>query len=387
MATRDAPTTTPTFPAGAFRRIGWAFLFLGISIGPSIRQGDESFLIDVLPDFIGYLMIATAANRLVPLHPRARGVRNLALLLTYLTIPTIIQYTVVTSKSETITIWLAPLWPLLILQALLQMVLVWMLCGLVADLARRAGDAATEKRARVRRVLVIFLQILVNGGLGFVLLSPSRALIAGAILALAIGLALIAMMMDLMWRAERMCKGCPEVAAPPAEMVDKLRSGGWIFRLLALGGILLPIGLVLGAFGYYQEWYWPRQEEKMRSNYPGYDAVRAAFYAHLLAGRIDDAYESTSADFKRRINRDRFAQLAQQYVIVRKKPPRGGGFSGGFDIAAYSTRTDREYFVAEKGKIVVVTIMIGRDRDSILFLKLPPLKVQEFKVEEKAEAK
>jgi hypothetical protein len=47
----------------------------------------ESFLIDALPDFIGYLMIATAANRLVPLHRLARGVRNLALVLSYLTIP------------------------------------------------------------------------------------------------------------------------------------------------------------------------------------------------------------------------------------------------------------------------------------------------------------
>jgi len=50
MATLDAPRTTRTFPAGAFRQIGWAFLFLGISIGPSFRLGHESFLIDVLPD-------------------------------------------------------------------------------------------------------------------------------------------------------------------------------------------------------------------------------------------------------------------------------------------------------------------------------------------------
>ena len=69
MATLPAPTTTRTFPAGAFRQMGWAFLFLGISIGPSFRLGHESFLIDALPDFIGYLMIATAVNRLVPLHP------------------------------------------------------------------------------------------------------------------------------------------------------------------------------------------------------------------------------------------------------------------------------------------------------------------------------
>jgi hypothetical protein len=89
MATNDAAGTTRTFPAGTFRRMGWAFLFLGISVGPSIRLGNENFLIDLLPDFIGYLMIATAANRLIPFDPRARGIRALALLLTYLAIPTV----------------------------------------------------------------------------------------------------------------------------------------------------------------------------------------------------------------------------------------------------------------------------------------------------------
>src|SRR5262245_46313260 len=112
MATLSVPPTSWTFPTGAFRQMGWAFLFLGISVGPSFRLGQENFLIDVLPDFVGYLMIATAANRLVPFHGRARGVRNLALLLTYLTIPTIIQYTVVTSQSGNLTTWKAPLWPL-----------------------------------------------------------------------------------------------------------------------------------------------------------------------------------------------------------------------------------------------------------------------------------
>ena len=179
MATLDAPRTMQTFPAGAFRQMGWAFLFLGISIGPSFRLGHESFLIDVLPDFIGYLMIATAANRLVPLHRRARGVRNLALFLSYLTIPTILQYTVVTSQSGNITTWKAPLWPLAIVSGLFELVLVWMLCGLVAALARRAGDETTEQRARVRRVIYIFFKILLTGGLALVLVSPNRELIIG----------------------------------------------------------------------------------------------------------------------------------------------------------------------------------------------------------------
>src|SRR5262249_48752380 len=181
------PRTTRTFPAGAFRQFGWAFLFLGISIGPSFRLGHESFLIDVLPDFIGYLMIATAANRLVPVHRRARGVRDLALFLSYLTIPTVVQSPVVPSQSGNFTPWTPPLWPLTVAVGLLELVLVWGLCGLVADLARRAGDDVTEQKAQARRVAYVLFKVLLTGGLVLVLVSPTRELIIGGAIAAVAG--------------------------------------------------------------------------------------------------------------------------------------------------------------------------------------------------------
>src|SRR5262249_42441658 len=187
MATLNAPRTTPAFPAGAFHQIGWAFLFLGISIGPSFQLGHENFLIDVLPDFIGYLMIATAATGSLPFPRRARGVRNLALLLTYLAVPSVIRYTVVTSQSGNITTWTAPLWPLTVAVGLLDLVLVWGLCGLVADLARRAGDEATEQKAQARRVAYVLFKVLLTGGLVLVLVSPTRELIIGGAIAAVAG--------------------------------------------------------------------------------------------------------------------------------------------------------------------------------------------------------
>src|SRR5262249_11200661 len=288
---------------------GWAFLFLGISIGPSVRLGPENFLIDVLPDFIGYLMIATAANRLVPFHRRARTVRNLALLLTYLTIPTIIQYTVLTSQSGNVTTWKAPLWPLAIILVPLELVLVWMLCGLVAGLARRAGDDTTEQRARVRRVIYIVCKILLTGGLALVLVSPKRELIiGGAIAAVVIGLVLIGLMIGLMRRAERMCEERPGLALPPAETASNARPGGWIFRLLALGGVLLPVALMIGALYYYLEWDQARDEAwRFAERADNYQPVRDKFYAHLPAGQIDEAYEATTVDFQMRISREQLA--------------------------------------------------------------------------------
>jgi hypothetical protein len=380
MATLDVPGTTRTFPAGAFRQIGWAFLFLGMNVGPSVRLGQENFLIDLLPDFVGYLMIATAANRLVPFERRARGVRNLALLLTYLSIPTIIQYTVVTSQSGNVTTWKAPLWPLAIGLGLLELVLVWMLCGLVADLARRAGDATTERRAEACRVVYALLKILLTGGLALALTSPNRELIiGGAVAGVVVGLVLLGLMMGLMRRAERMCEASPELAPPQAT------PGGWVFRLLVLGGVLLPVAFAAGAFAYYQEWEEARREARMAAGERDYAPVREAFHGHLLAGRIDDAYESTTTDFKNRVSRDRLAELARRYAAYKNRPDRRAGAAGaGSSGGGYESLTEYEYAEVEKGKVVQVSLTIRRARDSILLRRPPPLQVDDFRVEEQA---
>src|SRR5262245_42976801 len=99
--------------AAAFGRMAWAFLFLGVTVGPTIPVGSELFTIDVLPDFVGYLLIATAAHRLMGLHAGFRSVRNLALLLVFLALPLALQCQTVTTKSGNLTYLMAPqpLWP------------------------------------------------------------------------------------------------------------------------------------------------------------------------------------------------------------------------------------------------------------------------------------
>jgi hypothetical protein len=222
-----------------------------------------------------------------------------------------------------------------------------------------------------------------------VLVSPNRELIiGGALAAVVIGLVLLGLMMGLMWRAERMCEERPEVAWTPTARGDDAPPGGWVFYLLALGGVLLPLLLAVGAFWYYQEWSEARNKARASNTgpYPEYAPVRQAFYADLLAGRIDEAYESTTADFKTRISRARLAELAGKYAAYVKRPERdrgasGVGSSGGF----YDYLSEYEYAEVAKGKIVLlVNLTIRRDRDSILFRGPPPVKVDDFNVQEKA---
>jgi hypothetical protein len=303
-----------------------------------------------------------------------------------LTIPTIIQYTVVTSQSGNITTWKAPLWPLAIVVGLFELVLVWMLCGLVADLARRAGDETTEQRARFRRAVYILFKILLTGGVALVLMSPNRELIiGGAIAGVVGGLMMLGLMMGLMWRAERMCEERPEGAWSSAEAGAIARPDRRIFRLLAIGGVIVPIALAVGAVYYYQRWQQARDDEARKaSNSDYFSPARNEFYAHLRAGRIDEAYASTTADFKTRISRSRLAELARNYVAYVNRPNHPAGASGAGLSGGSDSLTQYEYDEVEKGKIIQVTLTIRRDRDSILLPTPPPLKVDDFNVEEKA---
>jgi hypothetical protein len=381
MDTLESPRPQLAVPVGAFRQIGWAFLFLGISITVRYPVGQEIFIIDLLPDFVGYLMIAAAANRLIVVHRRARVVRNLALLLAFLSIPTIVQYAVVTSQSENITTWRAPFWPLTVIPGLLDLVLVWILCGMVAELAQRAGDRRTENRARTCQLAYVLLRIAVLVVLGSALMSPNAALILGAaVVGLGGGLIVLVMMIGLMGRAERLLARSPGVA----EHDPEARRSGWIYRLLIFAAVALPVLLAAGGIYYYWEWQQVRDEDMRRtSNGSYFSPAREEFLEPLRAGHIDDAYAATTDGFKKRISRERFGELARQYDGYRKareQQNRGGGagVSGGG-----ATQTEYEYAEVEKGKTIIITWTIRRDPDSIFLRTPPPVHVDEFKIEER----
>src|SRR4051794_24877431 len=78
--------------ASAFTRMAWAFPFTALGLAVTFNFGGfgtDRFSVDLLPDVVGYILIASGANRLLDLHPRARGIRNLALILNYMAIPSL----------------------------------------------------------------------------------------------------------------------------------------------------------------------------------------------------------------------------------------------------------------------------------------------------------
>ena len=396
MSMIATPVVTRDLSAGVFRQMAWAFVFLGISIGPSIRVGRENFLFDVLPDFIGYLLVATAANVLLPFHHRARYVRNLSLFLMYFSIPATIQYTSVTYQTGSAGTWKSPFWPYTVTAGLLELMLVWTLCGMVAGVAQLRGDAAIEQLARSRSTAYVLLKLLLIGGSVVILISPSRDLVIGGALAgIAGGLILMGLMVGLMLRAGKMWDEAQPVALPLDPAGGQPGSRGWWFRLLVSGGVVLPIALAVVAVYYYQHWDQARAVAwKFGKRLDNYWPVQEQFYAQMLSGQLDQAYASTTADFKTRISRAQLSELAKRYAayaeLTQEDSRRGlgGGVSGpaGGDRSALQSQgiTRYDYATTEKGTVVQVTLTIRFDRDSIFRRSPPPLKVDDFKVEEKA---
>ncbi len=381
MSELDQRSTSSEWYAGGFARMFWAIPFLAFRVGPTITIGKELFVIDLPPDPLGYLLVVAGANRLLGLHVRARSVRNLALVLSYLSILTVIQYWVVGDQVGTVTHFSTPLWPLSAAVDFLGLVMVWRICGIVADLARRAGVGRTERAARNRRMLYATLTILAWGGGAYVLLKSPEQLMPAVGVYLFFGLILVCLLMGLMSQARRVCLSSPVIEQMEVEAgtaPNTIRRPGWVARLIAVGAVLAAIGFVGGLQWYYNDWkdardHWRRQPDEAK-----FGKVAGDFLAHLEADRPDAAYELTTPRFRNQTSREDFVGLVRRYPAFSPEVhPLGSGSGGG------SQHHHRHFTVVDQeGRHLQVSLFVRRGEDSIVRRRPPPPGVDEFNVEE-----
>lgn len=67
----------------ALRRLGWGFVLIMIDI--------HIMFLDILPDFIGYIMVATALHQLGAIHPVFRKAKWIAIIMIFLSLPSLIM--------------------------------------------------------------------------------------------------------------------------------------------------------------------------------------------------------------------------------------------------------------------------------------------------------
>lgn len=137
--------------AGAFGRASIGVLFTLFDF----RVGTSDSNLDLLPDVAGYLLLIAAASALVPLHRRAQSVRALAIGLSVW--GAILLVADLAGGSGTVALGVLGL-----VAGIADLVLIWMLCGIIIDLAVLLGDDDLRNKAEVRRIVYVLFVVVVS---------------------------------------------------------------------------------------------------------------------------------------------------------------------------------------------------------------------------------
>ncbi|NIV70102.1 MAG: hypothetical protein GWN41_08235 [Phycisphaerae bacterium] len=135
----------------AFSRIFWAFLFF-----LDFRIGINNVHIDVLPDFIGWILMATALGWILGLHSDIKLIRTLSLVSIFLSIFDLIE---IKKKVSGISYDISIFFPVGIALAILSIIVIWKLCGVIMDMAEAVGNQLIRERADFRRKLYLAFMI------------------------------------------------------------------------------------------------------------------------------------------------------------------------------------------------------------------------------------
>ena len=198
---------TPGACRTGFRQWFWAMPFLF-----DLRFNG----VDLLPDPIGFILVARGAMSFGKFHRRLEHITGMALILAAISVLDVYD----PGRSDILTTDVGYLAAAVgIAMSALVSILVWWMCQVVADFARRVHAFETVNAAEQRRLLFIAWQVCVAVILTVGLVAEDAEGMAVFALALFFaGVAVLGLLMELMMQARGLCRGeTPEytpVAAP-----------------------------------------------------------------------------------------------------------------------------------------------------------------------------
>ena len=148
-----------------FMKIFWGLLFILLDI----RIGGIDF---ILPDFVGYILIASGLGILSPIHPRFAKARTFALIMIFLSLADIVELKQVISQHGNVTFWVNALFPITTIGAILDLIMVWNICGGIIELSFGTGNPLLATVATTRRNLYIALAVIAWCCMGFFYIEP-----------------------------------------------------------------------------------------------------------------------------------------------------------------------------------------------------------------------
>jgi hypothetical protein len=185
----------------AFERMFWPFLFF-----IDFRIGMNNIHIDILPDFIGWILIVIALGWIIKLHSDIKFIRSLAYWLVFLSIFDLVEIQIPLKKAGSFTYSISPLFFVGIISAVLTIIVIWKLCGVIMEMADAVNNTIIRDQAEFRRKLYIFFTIFI---LFFALISfiiPPLILIA-VVVGLPLAIVVFCLLMGLMRGTANMCRG------------------------------------------------------------------------------------------------------------------------------------------------------------------------------------
>lgn len=184
----------------AFLRMFWAFLFF-----LDFRIGINKVHIDVLPDFIGWILIATALGWILGLHSDIKFIRTLSLVSIFLSIFDLIEIKIPIKKIGAISYDFSIFFPIGIALAILSIIVIWKLCGVIMDMAEAVGNQLIRERADFRRKLYLAFMIAFPVVMLICFVVPTLLPIV-AIGGLIAAIVIFCLLMGLMKATANMCK-------------------------------------------------------------------------------------------------------------------------------------------------------------------------------------
>ena len=178
--------------ATAFQHMIWAFIFF-----VDVRLGINNVHLDVLPDVIGWAIIASALTTILELSPIIRILRTLAYWLLFLSLFDVVEFRITVVQADNVTLWISPTFFVSIISTILDSILIWKLCGLIMAIATAMNNPKIRRRASFRRKLYLALVVLLRLSvlISFVFLPFT---IITVIVGFPIGIIVLCLMMELM---------------------------------------------------------------------------------------------------------------------------------------------------------------------------------------------
>lgn len=151
--------------ADAFNIISWSVLLLCSDFYIALSR---NFKINLIPDFLGWLIIAVALSRIAQLSPRLANMRKLTAWLMGLSLLQIVQSeTTLEKQLGILMLWIHPvpgigIWGTVLFTLVSQILtatLVCQLCNLIADMAITAQAGKLQRKATLYKKIYLAVVI------------------------------------------------------------------------------------------------------------------------------------------------------------------------------------------------------------------------------------